>query len=245
MHKLFKLGVRGKILTLINIMPHGTRARWLPVKYGIRQGSVICNFLYFVFINDLLLELEHRRVGAKIYDINCSNPALADDIAFIATSPSAFQTLLDICTKYAKTWKFTYNADKSTVLVFGNKHKRNNDFKWSIMEHNLQTSDSYKHVGVNISTDLKKIDKRKLNFLSTLIHLKSETLSKQIFLRRLYQYIQDPYNLQYENFLRTLLGKHVPGEKLESKEEYQEFLLDSAKFIRSAAHVFLSNDNPP
>ena len=33
-------------------------SQWFPVKQGVRQGGILSTFLYFVFVNDLLEEIQ-------------------------------------------------------------------------------------------------------------------------------------------------------------------------------------------
>jgi hypothetical protein len=68
MDKLRNLGIRGKIWKIIDDCHYNTesavivnqiKSRWFPVQQGVRQGGLLSAFLYLVFINDLLDELQH------------------------------------------------------------------------------------------------------------------------------------------------------------------------------------------
>ena len=67
MYKLHKLGISGKTWSLIDdlhydtvsaVVVNHTQSRWFRVDQGVRQGGVLSTFLYLVFINDLIDELE-------------------------------------------------------------------------------------------------------------------------------------------------------------------------------------------
>jgi len=58
------------------------------VVRGVREGGVVSTFLYLVYVNDLLNDLEARKNGAKVMTVNTGNPTFADDIALIALFPS-------------------------------------------------------------------------------------------------------------------------------------------------------------
>lgn len=100
MYKLHKFGVKGRLWTLIDgchvntsysVVSNQLYSDWFPVSQGVRQGEVLSTFLYLVFINDLLQELEEQSIHIGIYDITSSNPTLADDISLIALSPNVFK----------------------------------------------------------------------------------------------------------------------------------------------------------
>jgi hypothetical protein len=67
------------------VIVNQTKSRWFPVQQGVRQGGVLLTFLYLVFINDLLDELQHLNANSPmVLNNNYHSPALADDIACIA-----------------------------------------------------------------------------------------------------------------------------------------------------------------
>ena len=43
----------------------------------------------------------------------------ADDLTLLADSPAVLQSMLDITHKYANKWRYTFNTDKSVVMVLG------------------------------------------------------------------------------------------------------------------------------
>lgn len=65
--KLIKLGITGKLWSLINqchqdtvtsIVVNQTRSEWFPTYQGVRQGGVLSTFLYLVYINDHIQALQ-------------------------------------------------------------------------------------------------------------------------------------------------------------------------------------------
>ena len=68
MYKLHKLGITGKVWSLIDdchintescIIVNQTKSRWFMVNQGVRQGGVLSTFLYLVFIDDLIPEYRY------------------------------------------------------------------------------------------------------------------------------------------------------------------------------------------
>ena len=120
-NKLVKHGIQGKFLKVIveaytdvssAVIINSQKSRWFTLKRGLRQGGTLSTLLYLVHINDLLNELQNSNIGAKILNVNAGNPALADDIALIATSPRALQQLIDIAANYSKQQRFRFNSKK-------------------------------------------------------------------------------------------------------------------------------------
>ena len=57
------------------------------VKSSVRQVEVFLTFLYLVYVNDLLNDLEASGYGSKVMSICCGNPAFADDISLLVLTP--------------------------------------------------------------------------------------------------------------------------------------------------------------
>lgn len=121
MYKLHRLGVSGRLWTLIDdchtgtscsVVVNYTNTVWFPVSQGVRQGGILSTFLYLVFINDLLQEIQSQCSNTGIYNIASSNPTLADDISCIALTPVVIQNILTTAYKYSTNWRFKFNADK-------------------------------------------------------------------------------------------------------------------------------------
>jgi len=46
--------------------------------------GVLSTFLYLVYVNDLLNDLEHSGYGVKVVSVSCGNSEFADDVALFA-----------------------------------------------------------------------------------------------------------------------------------------------------------------
>ena len=75
-------------------------------------------FLYLVYVNDLLNDIERSGCGSKVMSFCCGNPALADDISLLALTPVHLQKMVDIVYDYCQHWNVSINVDKSSVTVF-------------------------------------------------------------------------------------------------------------------------------
>ena len=59
-------------------------SEWFPDK--TRQGGVMSPFLYLVYDNDLMWQLEESHLGLCVCNINCDSPGVADDKLVLSLS---------------------------------------------------------------------------------------------------------------------------------------------------------------
>ena len=88
----------------------------------MKQGGVLSPFLYNLYVNDLLVELENSGLGARVGDIFTGASMYADDLALITSSPEELQSMLDIVQTYAQKWRYRFiqGNPKSWFLVLDN-----------------------------------------------------------------------------------------------------------------------------
>ena len=88
-YKLHTMGIRGKLLRIVNSALRGTRSNVLHdnrlsvpfnIEQGTRQGSICAPFYYTVYINDFLKDLSASTYGLHIGEVPLSAPTQADDI---------------------------------------------------------------------------------------------------------------------------------------------------------------------
>ena len=169
MYKLHNLGIAGKMWTLIDdchiniescIVVNQTKSRWFGVNQGVRQGGVLSTFLYLVYIDDLINEIQMHTNNCGILSIPSSCPTLADDMSLIALQPRALQMILDIAYSYANRWRFKFNALKSCVLKFRAIGERIDDnLSWNLGGIDIPCEDSYTHLGIIINKKCSLTDR--------------------------------------------------------------------------------------
>jgi hypothetical protein len=139
-------------------MVNSTQSTFFQVTRGVRQGGVLSTFLYLVYINDLIKELDESSLGATVGSVSSGSPTLADDIALLATTHLSLQRMLDIAQAYANTWNFQFNADKCRTIVFRNGPNTHathaTDKKLVQGTTPVPHSSTYKHVGLVLSANL-------------------------------------------------------------------------------------------
>ena len=55
------------------------KSEWFPVRQGTQQGGSLSPFLYLLYENALIWELEESKMGMYVHGIYCGSPAVADD----------------------------------------------------------------------------------------------------------------------------------------------------------------------
>ena len=169
LYKLYKLGITGRAWTLIDDCHIGTKSsivvnqvqsRWFDVCQGVRQGGVLSTFLYLVYINDLIEDIQTNSNDSGILNIPCSNPTLADDLSLIAIYPRVLQSMLDIAVTYSNRWRFKFNALKSCVLTFRAKGARLDEtLSWNLGGIDIPCDDNYTHLGIVVNRKCKLSDR--------------------------------------------------------------------------------------
>jgi len=121
-----------------------------PVLQGTRQGGKTSPLLYLVYIDGLIKELCTSGNGLCIHDINLSCPTVADDMVLMSHSRNGLNNMLQICERYAKKWKFLYNANKCAVLEFNTRTTSIPEEKFTYLLGNerLPICDKYTHLGI-------------------------------------------------------------------------------------------------
>ena len=89
------------------VMINGVQSKPFDIKSVVRQGGVLSSFLFLIFINGLLRELEQSGFGTVVCDLQAGNPTLADDLTFIAMTPMPLQKMLSIVECYVNKWLLT------------------------------------------------------------------------------------------------------------------------------------------
>lgn len=90
------------------------------VNYGIRQGGVLSQFLFAVYVHDLIVELRQSGMGLYIDSTFLGALLYADDIALLACSGLSLQKIIKICTVYGLQWDIRLNltCQKSDCLFW-------------------------------------------------------------------------------------------------------------------------------
>lgn len=102
-----------------------TSSQWLWASQGVRQGGILSTFLYLIFIDDLLLEIQ-KSSNIGIFNVQSSTPTLADDI---------FQYSLLQCCKIKCSFLLLKRPQSCWHL------------SWRLGEECIESSNWYNHLG--------------------------------------------------------------------------------------------------
>ena len=166
LYKLDQIGIKGKIWRLIKdsytgihckVSINGILSKLIKMRRGNRQGGVTSTGFYLVFIDGLLVELQLSGLGAAVCSVRSGNPALADDLALIATSPLNLQKMLDIVYAYAYKWLFMIHAEKSCVLIFSLNKRTKSAYPFCIGNEQLREESTTTYLGILQDVSLKSV----------------------------------------------------------------------------------------
>ena len=133
-----------------SVLWNGKPSRTIHINQGVKQGGVLSPFLYNLYVNDLLVDLENSGLGARVGDIFTGAPMYADDLALIASSPEELQGMLDIVQTYAQKWRYSLHPGKSKVMVFGSRQP--SPLRWKLGSDTIEVVEQHLHLGILHST---------------------------------------------------------------------------------------------
>ena len=83
---------------------------------GTRQGSMLSPYLFNIFIDELMENLESSPYGIRIDSLSLYTAGYADDITLIASTVTDLQQLVNICYHYSCKWRFVFGPFRSKCI---------------------------------------------------------------------------------------------------------------------------------
>ena len=128
----------------------GVYSDWYTMECGIHQVGFLSLLKYVAFIDPLLRDLVKSELGCRVAGVPSNPVGYADDMA--STSKAGTDRTLGIVSRHAKKWRYTYNAKKSAVLVFGEtrrEHERGVKFRnFALDGEKVPERIEYDHLGI-------------------------------------------------------------------------------------------------
>ena len=130
MYKLYKMGMDPKMWRLLRnmysdfkcaVLIDNKLSSWFNIRQGVHQGAPLSLLLYEVFINDLIVELKQFKNSPKVGNAQIPCTVFADDMSIICQSHNSMQAMLNVAYHHSQTWRYSYNAKKSEVIVMNYK----------------------------------------------------------------------------------------------------------------------------
>jgi hypothetical protein len=171
--KLFQNGMDSKLWRLLQkaydgfeckVQINGELSEGFEASRGVHQGAPWSMYLFEKQFNELLFILKSNGVAAKIQNIITGNPAYADDLAIICLHKRYMQRQLDNAFSYSQKWRFDFNPDKCTILVFGKDASPSHTLKLGNAEIPVKKAEV--HMGILLTNDTESEScfiKRKVN----------------------------------------------------------------------------------
>ena len=103
------------------VLLNGEYSELFSVTKGTRQGSMLSPYLFNIFIDELMGNLESCPYGIRIGSLGLNTAGYADDITLIAGTVTDLQQLVNICYHYSCKWRFMFGPSKSKCIKM---HKR-------------------------------------------------------------------------------------------------------------------------
>ena len=157
--KLHEVGIRGKTWRILrnmyqsficNVRLQNELSEDILIERGLHQGAPCSMFLFTIFINGLLNDLQAFYPCIKLCSqvVNCM--AFADDITILASCKVDLQDMINIAYRYSCRWRFEFNPVKCIVLTFSKTGKQSISVKMG--PHKLKSSKCESLLGLPLAT---------------------------------------------------------------------------------------------
>ena len=159
LYKLFhQAGIKGKCWRIIRscysnmselVHINGAYSRIYNLRQGTRQGGILSPWLFLVYINDLIYELQNTGWSLFLFNKHFGSPMFADDLTLLSRVKKGLDRLLCCLHNYAIRWRIELNINKSVIMVFGEKIKSSigSERTWLLGDSPLRESDTWKNLG--------------------------------------------------------------------------------------------------
>ncbi len=125
---------------------------WFPIVSGIRQGDFIAPTMFYMYVNDLALDIKNLDLGIPL--TNNETVALgmvADDIALLANSPSELQTMISNVSDWCECWQLFINTAKTHVIHFRASQTPLTDITFRYRDKLIEKLDRVRHSGMEMN----------------------------------------------------------------------------------------------
>lgn len=97
----------------------GTTSRTYELFQGTRQGGVLSPWLFLVFIDDLIQELDRINAGISLNSVCYGSPMFADDLTMLSRMKPGLDRMLQTAWNFCRMWRFNFNLKNTVILTFG------------------------------------------------------------------------------------------------------------------------------
>ena len=123
------------------------------VTIGIRQGEVLCPYLFAGYLHYLSLELNNIKV-ACIVEVLLNHLMFADDICVFCPSVRGLQSILDVCQAYARSHEIIFNCSKTVCITSKAKTAKRTVIQLlTLSVLTVKSVSHYKYLGIALDID--------------------------------------------------------------------------------------------
>jgi len=126
------------------------------VSNGVKQGAILSQVLFTVYMDELFLQLKESGVGCYVGNSFMGGFGYADDGAVGAPTVQSLRLMLNICNQFGKEFNVIFNLEKYQFLFYAN----NRDIKLDGIYFNnifIEAKPAASHLGHPIGPGVKNI----------------------------------------------------------------------------------------
>ena len=140
---------------------NNTLSTKFPLQKGTRQGGLTSPFLFNIMYQDLIEGLSNvsggMRIGCNSFNVFC----YADDLLLTSSTVTGLQSLIDFANQYVTSHGLSFNASKSSTIIFG-KHYFYENPVWYVNNNAIVTKETIDYLGAILSNDSNSHSKIRL-----------------------------------------------------------------------------------
>ena len=159
--KLARYGINGPFLSTLQslyeeyqccVEVNGNCTPWFEVNNGVKQGCILSPSLFNLYINDLLKKLGRLGFGVHVgcdgREVGVPALAFADDIALVAPTPNALQSMLTTLEEWCMNNGIAINISKTKIMHFRKKRQPCSTFNFICSNSKIEYCSEYKYLGL-------------------------------------------------------------------------------------------------
>ena len=232
--KLNQIGIEGKLLKLFEsylsnrrqiVVVDGIQSTETNICAGVPQGSRLGPILFIIYINDIVENLKSKIL---IFDDDCSLMVSAEDPS---QSTKILNDDLETISKWASTWKITFNPDKSQDTIFSNKIL-NNSPPTVLNNEYICRVNTVRHLGLYLTSTL--------DWNTQIYHVCLKANRKLSVLRRVKNLQRNTLDLLYKKPVRSVIDYSIfvyyQTLTLLQKNKLDKIQYSAAKLVSSTLH---------
>ena len=162
-YKLLLNNINGKFYNAIKALYNDTLSAvqinqyltdWFITESGVRQGDNLSPTLFALYLNDLAIELNRKKLGINIDGLHICILLYADDIVIVSENEDNLQKMLTYVHEWCCKWDMKVNVEKTKIIHFRKKRKKITDIVFTIGKDKIDIVSSYKYLGVIFDENL-------------------------------------------------------------------------------------------